>query len=765
MNKQSSSIFKDQASFSLATPYSDSDRGNSKEDNLTDFTQPQNSDLYFSTLEKIQKNAKKVRLEETQQEQTLLEYLPVNERFSLNKEGKVLSRWQERQKDWEKIQANISRRIGIPETKPLMMATTDDYREKLEQFDLLQAAIPLEDRFVEPWQMTLRGGGPVRASVGHMFSGLECIFSMNPPKPKMILKPKSVKFAGMKTSTFLEQSEAFNAKKSLYIKNIQDLRPHTINANAAHALVARSVDLFKWAKESSSAFYKELREPVLSVINEEDSLSMSERLDGDRSVTGTSTTPKIEFITHREVVFQTKPGENSFQIVSFKNTGSVAISFVWKKNHPQPKEDSALVSGTSSGSLKADPKKPVHLHDVLASKGTDGGSLRKHLLNSARESFFCLKESGVILPSETISTQFMFSSRAGDGVFNDSWILTFQPSDTIISFHTGESSSFLSRANSCVGSFIVSLRGICCAPDVSVHKRENLTHFIEKCTADSMAFDIIQSCMKRVRKAVRQSTLEQRQIDLFRNLNATLLDSFSENFGSLSPLFITPERLNQFAILFARASKLYNKTKYMLNFLTTELNSKDMCTAQRIEYGNFPISASSDSPFFVGPQILAVTRAILFPEENIEIFDEITEDMLVATWNFKVNTIMDGIIECVNDSYTVEKMEEALLKKMAADLKQRLRDERKAAKAAAAAAAKAAAELDPDYDSEDDVANAADDEEEEEEEEEPEEDDEDKVKPKHPLLVESELLLYQVKNNLNLLSARPVSIDKVAAAV
>jgi hypothetical protein len=129
----------------------------------------------------------------------------------------------------------------------------------------------------------------------------------------MILKPKSVKYAGMKTSTFLEQSEAFKAKKSLYINNIQDLRPHTINANAAHTLVARSVDLFKWAKESSSVYYKELKEPALSVINEEDSLSMSERLDGDRSVTGTtSITPKIEFITHREVVFQTKPGENSF---------------------------------------------------------------------------------------------------------------------------------------------------------------------------------------------------------------------------------------------------------------------------------------------------------------------------------------------------------------------------------------------------------------------------------------------------------------------
>ena len=122
---------------------------------------------------------------------------------------------------------------------------------------------------------------------------------------------------------------------------------------------------------------------------------------------------------------------------------------------------------------------------------------------------------------------------------------------------------------------------------------------------------------------------------------------------------------------------------------------------------------------------------------------------------------------------------------MAADLKQRLRDERKAAKAAAAAAAKAAAELDPDYDSEDDIANAPEDEEEEEEEEEPgmkksesidscdinfcvvfaEEEDEDKVKPKHPLLVESELLLYQVHNNLNLLSTRPISKDKVSDAI
>ena len=481
----------------------------------------------------------------------------------------------------------------------------------------------------------------------------------------MTLKPKSVKFSGVKTSTFLEQSEAFNAKKTLYSKHIQDIRPHTIDGNAANSLVARSIDLFKWAKESSSEYYRELKLPALSAINEEDSLSLSERLDGERSTIDSSLAPKIEFITHREVVFQTRPGENSFRTVSFKNMGSVAISYVWKKNHPQPKEDSAgLLSGSSSGNIKPDPKKPVHLHDILASKGTDGGSLRKHLLRSARESFFCLKDVGVVLPSETLSTQFMFSSRAGDGVFNDSWMISFQPSDTIISFNANDSNSIASRSHSCLGSFIISLRGICCAPDVGVHKRENLSHFIEKCTADSMAFDIIQSCLKRVREAVRQSTLQQRQITHFRNLNATLLDSLSENFGSLSPLFITPDRLNQFAILFNKASKLYNKTKHMLNFLDAQLNSKEMCTAQRIEYGPFPVSAPAESPFFVGPYLLAATRAILFPEENIEIFDEINEEMLVATWNFKVETIIGGIVECVKDSYNVEKLEVRLSLKL-----------------------------------------------------------------------------------------------------
>lgn len=56
MQRQNSSVYRDQTSFSLATPYSDSE----KEIEDIDFTQPQNSDVYFNTLDKIQKNSKKV---------------------------------------------------------------------------------------------------------------------------------------------------------------------------------------------------------------------------------------------------------------------------------------------------------------------------------------------------------------------------------------------------------------------------------------------------------------------------------------------------------------------------------------------------------------------------------------------------------------------------------------------------------------------------------------------------------------------------------
>ena len=479
---------------------------------------------------------------------------------------------------------------------------------------------------------------------------------MDPPKPKLIRKPKSAKFAGTKTVTFLDQSDAFRAKKSMYEKNILSIRPHNIDADAAAALVVRSVDLFKWAKESSVAYYKGLKEPSLSAINEEDSLQDATTLDGHHhSLSDSANSPNIEFITPREVSFQTQPGENAFKVVSFTNTGPVAITYVWKKNTPVPKEEASPLLGSTSANAHSELKKG--LHDIISAKGVDGGSLRKHLLSANRDSFFCLKDSGVMLPSETVTTQFMFSSRAGEGVFNEGWIVSFEPADTVIAFQSSDTGSISNRVSSCVGSFTISLRGICCAPDVTIHKRDFVSRNIDKRSIDSMAFDIINSCVKRVRDPVRKTTLQDRQISYFRKVNAHVLNSLSERFGSLSPLFVTPERLNRFAVLFANASTLFNKTKYMLNFLEKELSSTELSTAQQIVYGDYSVVASPDSPFFVSENLIASIRSILFPEEKMEIFDDISEDLLVSTWNYDVQSMIDGINVCIIDSIEIERQE------------------------------------------------------------------------------------------------------------
>eukprot|EP01040_Poterioochromonas_malhamensis_P026949 gene26949-34005_t len=134
----------------------------------------EDSDIYFSTLQSLRAHATKLRKKDEAEEKRLMEYLSVNERIELERENKVLTKWQERQRDWERIEQRISKKLNSKIARPLMMTVTDEYRSKMEEYDLIQAAIPLKDRYAESsWQMMLRGGGPITVAIGHIFSGLE----------------------------------------------------------------------------------------------------------------------------------------------------------------------------------------------------------------------------------------------------------------------------------------------------------------------------------------------------------------------------------------------------------------------------------------------------------------------------------------------------------------------------------------------------------------------------------------------------------------
>lgn len=50
---------------------------------------------------------------------TLVKLLPIYEQTSLNREAAILANWQERQRQWGRIQTHISRKVGTPKVREL----------------------------------------------------------------------------------------------------------------------------------------------------------------------------------------------------------------------------------------------------------------------------------------------------------------------------------------------------------------------------------------------------------------------------------------------------------------------------------------------------------------------------------------------------------------------------------------------------------------------------------------------------------------------
>jgi hypothetical protein len=748
-----------------------------KSKTTVDIDYTQNSDAYFSLLTKIQKNAVKVRQKDSDQEKTLMEYLPVNEKFNLNKEGKVLARWQERQRDWERIQSSISKKLGSKSIRPLMMTTTDEYRARIEEYDLIQAALPLKDRYSEnSWQMTLRGGGPICIAIGHIFSGIECKVDVNVPKPKMIRKPKPTENT-FKNDTFLEQTDSLTKKRKKYEKSLTEIRPHNLTYSDASNLVVRSTNLFVWARESSAQFFVEQQEDLLLSLREQEeenddnasAISASERRSvhslnaGDMEVADErSSAPRVELSSSREVVFDTVVGKDGFRSVSFRNTGSVVVSYRWRRVSLEKSEKDKKGRPEAADVLS----RAQSLTSILTSKGTDGGALRTHVISQQRECFYCLVDSGEALPDESISTVFSFSGQTGPGLFRSSWVLEFTPFDTGINVPTTTSGE--DSAQKLVGSVGFTLRAHCLEPDESVSSRAAVLGFVNARATESMARDIIQNCIRRVRIPVRLSDLQSRQVLLFREINAPLLSALGDTrYPTLLPLFVTPQRMDAFADIVGQSALLFTEVTELISSLW------------QIDTGNASVS-NNRNPFRVTASAAQEIRQRLFPEKlivsiHITALIMLFDSLSFSAGNFRrggggadrprlelrpdrgpggahrpagggtAGTSAGGAHSRGESRYCSQDTIEWFnnINSFQRDLlatKERLREEKRAARKLA--------------------ANDSD--EEEEEEEEQEEEDEDaalRVKPPHALHVRVEMLQFAIQGGLNALVCRPVDAD------
>ena len=152
------------------------------------------SKLYMSTLRGLQDKMTLVRTKTLEKTATLLKFLPIYEQTSLNKEAAILANWQERQREWDRIQTDISRRVNAPKNHALMMSKTDEFRARTEEYEFLRASVPADDRrnAENVFEWTLRSNSVRSIPVGHMFTGLYTEVSDVIKPPVIMRKAKPI---------------------------------------------------------------------------------------------------------------------------------------------------------------------------------------------------------------------------------------------------------------------------------------------------------------------------------------------------------------------------------------------------------------------------------------------------------------------------------------------------------------------------------------------------------------------------------------------
>jgi hypothetical protein len=340
-----------------------------------------------------------------------------------------LTNWQERQKEWDRIQSDIIRKVNAPKNHALMMSKTDEYRARAEEYAFLSAAVPENDRRKSEnvFEWNLRENTKRSVPVGHMFSGLFTEISDKIKPPIIMRKAKPISDLLARTNTTIgkvalyEESVAMLAQKKKYAKNLAILRPRELSLEDASGLCVRSTDLFQWAVETSEEYFAVKGAEKTKIDEDLNKLKNARRasfggvfekkknglpavdvvkpvrrgskdftkVDGPLTPIAPTGGSKIIFMTPDELVFSAKQGETVYKPVVFKNSGSISIAYEW--SHVLDEESPLPVTIST-------------VADLILKKAGNKSLPREHYLANGRNSIFCMKSKGQILPGDYVLT-------------------------------------------------------------------------------------------------------------------------------------------------------------------------------------------------------------------------------------------------------------------------------------------------------------------------------------------------------------------------
>lgn len=767
-----------------------------------------NPKLYLDLLKEEKAKVKKREEDEKLLDFEDLKQRPFQEQLILTKESKVLLKWQQRQKEWERIQKILAKKISSNMKLMMNSERLNEFRTVQEKSELQIASIPPEDLYTaNNWVMGLRGGGgTMTLSIGHIFSGLQCELKTVARIPPIIRKPnvsmkdltssavgsytKSVSTLKLATSALATSSKSIRAlskdilmspESKMRQKKLEQFmksaRPHEVTTENADTLFVKSIDLFDWAIESTKEYFETLSrgdddsqfeiigaEPVVSIVSggqfEESSILSMKRDTSKMSIPQTPSVCMIQFYSPREVVissFQNKPVAYEYVM---KNTGTVTVQYTW-------------IPDAVESEFRTE-EKNTEVSAVLFSRFPDEYS-REKLLALNRPRFFCKARQGYILPGETISTPFTFLSQGCSGTFSQNWRLHTIPQATVVSSSECANNAASSTSIQIGADFMsnttpvkISLHGQAFAPDESDHLRNITKRTIDARAVHSFCYDIVDTCVRKVRNPLRIENINKRKYALFEDINKNLLKQISKRFGDECKFFLTLKRINSFIKNFHYCNLIYTdvmKTRLELRkqlflqepyevptpdelaeFLAN--SEEELDNFQKVENIQYSQKASS-----LAARVASINTK-LFPEGSLECYDEISIGDLENSWDYDVDLILQDMHRALQIIRIIYAMEELLAKRQKAQTKALAKAARIKARLAAI-----------DSDEEDDGDAYEDDEEEEEEQEEDEEAAKIDKATLHPLFVNCNCAIQGCYDLLNSLVVRPIPVSVLSENV
>jgi hypothetical protein len=224
------------------------------------------------TAQDILLRAETARQKEAQAREKHLAKLLPHERSALQREERVKAMWEQRQREWARLRRAQARRTGREESKTVI-ARTDEWREVVEEYDILQKAAPSDERHgAEGWAMSLRGGGERYILIGNIFNGLYVPVKENhAPLAEVVRRP--MKYGEPTAATTLPSSRsqmtsstqaigqlaygknwrdapALRRRRRQLKRSIKKLRPHELPVDATDALCLIGEGLLEWARRS-----------------------------------------------------------------------------------------------------------------------------------------------------------------------------------------------------------------------------------------------------------------------------------------------------------------------------------------------------------------------------------------------------------------------------------------------------------------------------------------------------------------------------------